>query len=377
MSRSPVPLWLQRAYDQDHISNVWRTLTDRERSRIRAKSLSASRSYRPQPNISNPSTNPNATDYYSVALGCSQENYFCNRYSDILPYDRTRVDAGGRYLNANWVRELAGGRWTIATQAPLPSTAHEFLSLIAGIHYPLSPPEEPTLKFARVRTAVQLARNVESGRQKAHPYFPPEPGQSWVIRPPQEPSALPPLRVTLVKSETIESARCVASTVTVAPVVGGVSRAPVLFHHLLYGAWPDHGIPEREDRASLLNFIRLVSRTNRDLRDLEATADAEPPIMVHCSAGIGRTGSFIALSSLLRSNDLLFPPTSQPAERVSRRAPPLPQSPLGPLPEGINGDEVAEEIDSLREQRPGMVERPEQALLVYEVLVSAFMRRES
>jgi len=375
-SHSPVPLWLQKAYDQDHISNVWRILADRERSRIRAKSLSASRSYRPQ-SIPNPSTTAHATDYYSVALGCSQENYFCNRYADILPYDRTRVDVGGRYLNANWVRELAGGRWAIATQAPLPSTVHEFLSLIAGVQSPLSPPEEPALKFARVRTAVQLARNVESGKQKAHPYFPPEPGESWVIRPLQERSALPPLRVTLVKSETIESARCVASTVTVAPVVGGVSQPPVLFHHLLYGAWPDHGIPEREDRASLLNFIRLVSRTNKDLRNLEATADVEPPIMIHCSAGIGRTGSFMALSSLLRSNGLLFPTTSQAVEQVSPRAPPLPQSPLGPLPEGISGDEVAEEIDSLREQRPGMVERPEQALLVYEGLVVAFTRKGS
>src|SRR5712672_1888771 len=171
MSHSPVPLWLQKAYDQDHISNVWRILADRERSRIRAKSLSASRSYRPQ-SIPDPSTTAHATDHYSVALGCSQENYFCNRYADILPYDRTRVDAGGRYFNANWVRELAGGRWAIATQAPLPSTVHEFLSLVAGVHSPLSPPEEPALKFARVRTAVQLARSVESGKQKAHPYFP-------------------------------------------------------------------------------------------------------------------------------------------------------------------------------------------------------------
>jgi protein-tyrosine phosphatase len=147
----------------------------------------------------------------------------------------------------------------------------------------------------------------------------------------------------------------------------------MIFHHLLYAAWPDHGIPEPEHRAGLLNFIRLVDHKNKDPRGLEATADAEPPIMMHCSAGVGRTGSFIALFSLLRSNGLLLPPASQPVERVPPRLLPLPQSLLGPLPDRISWDEVAQEIDSLREQRPGMVQRPEQAMLVYEVLVAAFM----
>jgi protein-tyrosine phosphatase len=153
----------------------------------------------------------------------------------------------------------------------------------------------------------------------------------------------------------------------------------LIFHHLSYAAWPDHGIPEPEHRAGLLNFIKLVDQMNKDPRGLEATADAEPPIMVHCSAGIGRTGSFIALSSLLRSNGLLLPPAPQPVERIPPppRLPSLPQSQLGPLPERIGWDEIAQEIDSLREQRPGMVQRPEQALLVYEGLVTAFMTRES
>lgn len=375
MSQTPVPLWLQNAHNQDHINNAWRMLTDRERSRVRAKLLLASRSQlAPNTQLSSGGhPRVNATDHYSVALGCSPENRFCNRYSDILPYDHSRVDVGGRYFNGNWVRELAGGRWTISTQAPLPNTIHEFLSIVAGIHTPFSPPEEPALSFTRVRTVVQLARNVESGRQKAHPYFPNHTGESTIISPPQGTSGLPPLRVTLVKNETVESAQCVTSTVSVTPIVTGGLREPVIFRHLLYGAWPDHGIPEPEDRTGLLNFIRLVDRTNKDARGLEERADAEPPIMVHCSAGIGRSGAFIALCSLLRSNGLLYPPSSQPVERVPPRPPPppLPQSPLGPLPELISWDEIAQEIDSLREQRPGMVERPEQGRLVYEVLLAA------
>lgn len=377
MSHTPQPGWLRSAYNQDHINDVWRILTDRERSRYQARSSSVSRPYHSQPDTSSAQHLPNATDYYSFALGCTPGNGFCNRYADIVPYDRTRVEVGGRYFNASWIRELAGGRWSIATQAPLPNTAHEFLSLIVGLHPHFGPPDEPALRFARVRTVVQLTRNVESGRQKAHPYFPHEPGKPWVVPPPQSPSGLPPLKVTLIRSETIESAQCVASTVSVMPLVDAPAWAPgMIFHHLLYAAWPDHGIPEPEHRTGLLNFIRFVDQKNKDLRGLEATADDEPPVVVHCSAGIGRTGTFIALSSLLRSNGLLLSPTSQPAERALPRPPPLPQSLLGPLPERISWDEIAQEIDSLREQRVGMVQKQEQALLVYDILVGAFMTRD-
>ena len=200
----------------------------------------------------------------SVALGCSPENRFCNRYSDILPYDHSRVDVGGRYFNGNWVRELAGGRWSISTQAPLPNTAHEFLSLVAGIHTPFRPPSEPALSFTRVRTVVQLRRvTLNLGGKRLTPISPYHTGESTIIRPFQGTSGLPPLRVTLVKNEMVESAQCVTSTVSVTPIVPGVSTEAVMFRHLLYGAWPDHGIPEPDDRAGLLNFIRLADRTNK------------------------------------------------------------------------------------------------------------------
>lgn len=376
---SPVPSWLQRAYNQDHIANVWRILTDREGSRICVRSMSVAARYHQEPDIYDAPTTPTPlssgalpeilTNHYSIALGCSSENRYRNRYADIHPYDRTRVALDGRYINANWVRERAGGRWTIATQAPIPNTTHEFLSILAGIHSPLVPPGEFSSKFTRVRTIAQLTPYFESGRQKAHPYFPFEPGESRVIHPVKEASELPPLKLTLIKAEVIENAKCVVCTVSIAPVSAEGPMPAVMFRHLLYGAWPDNGIPEPEDRESLLNFIRLVDRTNKDLSGLEATADVEPPIMVHCSAGVGRTGSFIALSSFLRSNGLI----SKPNPHTTEVHPPLPQSPLGLLPESISWDEVSQEVDSLREQRPGMVQRPEQLHLIYEILIAAFI----
>jgi protein-tyrosine phosphatase len=156
----------------------------------------------------------------------------------------------------------------------------------------------------------------------------------------------------------------------------------VIFRHFLYLSWPDHGVPEPEDQDSLLEFINLVDHTNRDKSYCSihspaspdhscAELDPDPPIMVGCSAGVGRTGSFIALSSLLRNYGFL-PPAAQPTAAAT-----VHQSPLGPLPNDLKDDLVLQEVDWLREQRPGMVQKTEQTLLIYEALSNAFTKSES
>jgi protein tyrosine phosphatase len=156
--------------------------------------------------------------------------------------------------------------------------------------------------------------------------------------------------------------------------VGQASTEPIIFQHLLYGAWPDHGVPSIEDRASILEFARLVDRINRDtsLSSSPHRLDPDPPIMVGCSAGIGRTGSFIALCSLLRKHGFLPPPTPGSSAVVDEPHPALVPSPLGELPKELADDPIAVEIDALREQRPGMVQREDQIVLIYEVLALAF-----
>jgi len=113
---------------------------------------------------STPESDTGITDHYSVSTGASAANKRFNRYMDIEPYNHTIVtlDSGSdpsnpRYLNANWVQEKYGGQTWIASQAPLPTTAHAFLSMIIE---------------KQVKGVVQLTRNVESGIQKAHEYFP-------------------------------------------------------------------------------------------------------------------------------------------------------------------------------------------------------------
>ncbi|KAF9446129.1 phosphatases II [Macrolepiota fuliginosa MF-IS2] len=418
--RIKLPEWLDKAYTEPHIGLVLRQLAERESRRDRIRSTSQRQTRTPSPNSSPEPSSPNSLqhpipqahrDHYSIAIANHEHNLPRNRYYDVLPYDRTRVvidgrNGVGRYLNANWVLERFGHKWWIAAQAPLPTTAHTFLTLILQ---PLSKPsgtvpslptsqEEAGYETSRIRTVVQLTRNVESGRTKAHAYFPSRVGTSLII-PPDPGSPAPALKITLLQMHNHKDAQCTRSTIAITPIdptsnTGGSAAMRtsedeedsygieehhdrrVVFQHLLYTAWPDHGVPEAEDRASLAAFLKLADQVNRDeplcsypsmLPSASAKQyDPDPPVIVGCSAGIGRTGSFIALSSLLRHCGFL-PPAANPV-----LASVIPPSPLGPLPSDLVGDFVVEEIDSLREQRPRMVERPEQTLLVYELLINAF-----
>ncbi|PCH34246.1 phosphotyrosine protein [Wolfiporia cocos MD-104 SS10] len=381
-----LPEWLNYSRLQPHLVTVLGTLSERERIRATARQASyqrsnPSRAHRFSRLLPALSSKPDYASRYAVSVGGSPDHERENRYSDIIPYDRTRVvvsstglEKGGmdsaesRYLNANWVRELAGGKWWIATQAPLPNTAHTFLSAIMQPVTWLEPASSnaSVSKVSRIRTVVQLTQNFESGMRKAHVYFPEEEGQSWNVFP-DKGSVAPTLKVTLIRATLIEEAQCVKSTVSIEPLTSS-HVDPVVFTHLLYGSWPDHGIPSAQNRESLLRFIRLVDDVNRDLSSQPITVDLDPnpPIMVNCSAGVGRTGAFIALSSLLRANGFLRP------AGTSSQEPPLTPSPLGPLPQGMQDDLVAQEIDMLREQRPGMVQRDSQVTFIYEMLLAAF-----
>ena len=392
---SPLPDWLQAAGASGHLTNVLQVLGKREKERI---ALSNASRHKNNPSMTHriahlPSTllkNDATIKHYSISIASHPEHRRYNRYADVTPYDRTRVVVGhngseeisGRYLNASWVRELYGGKWWIASQAPLPETTHAFLTVILE---PISPPPAVSQKckpvtgsVSRVRTVVQLTQDVESGMRKAHAYIPPHVGDSWVSAPESNCGAKP-LKITLLDATHIEDAHCIQSTVSIQPLnsmkVADAIGEPVVFKHMLFSSWPDHSVPKPEDRAALLRFARLVDQTNRDLSLQPAAVrdglDPDPPIIAGCSAGIGRTGSFIALSSLLRASRFLPPPSSLLHE-PNQELPPLEPSLLGPLPEELREDRVAQEIDALREQRPGMVQRPDQVQLIFECLMMAF-----
>ena len=106
--------------------------------------------------------------------------------------------------------------------------------------------------------------------------------------------------------------------------------------HLLFLGWPDYGVPENQDRDALLALIKL-SRTKNE--------DPDSPRIVHCSAGVGRSGTFIALEHLLAKLD------------------------AGTLDEVSDTDDIIHDtVNKLREQRMTMVQSEIQYLLLYELL---------
>ncbi|KAG6899821.1 hypothetical protein C0993_006522 [Termitomyces sp. T159_Od127] len=396
---SEFPAWLRKHSNDHYIASILRSLATRERQREIARTASWQPSFATERGTRSPLSRiygmvkpdePTSAEsrmhaHYSVAVGIDPANQYRNRYGDIHPYDRTRVvvaadtNAGERYLNASWVLEHSGRKWWIASQAPLPHTMHTFLSLLLQ---PLSSRHD----ISRIRTIVQLTSDVEGGRRKAHPYYPAQVGQNILISP-EDGDNSPPLIVTLKKREEIEDAHCVWSTLSLMPVTSNAAHLgngsshdsnwkeqhPIIFNHLLYTSWPDHGVPRDRDQASLLAFVKLVDKTNRNTsfigQSVDTMLDPDPPIIVHCSAGIGRTGSFIAISSLLRKFGFLPRPQRPCPASV------LPQSPLGDMSLEQSNDLVVQEIDSLREQRPGMVQRDEQVEYLGINFIDAYYRK--
>ncbi|KAF8433471.1 protein-tyrosine phosphatase-like protein [Boletus edulis BED1] len=385
MTSTTIPPWLIQAREVPYQREISAELSKREKERSSYRNApptntntitSPLRKLLPGKSAPSQPEKSDHSKHYSVAIGRDPTNRWGNRYSNIEPYDRTRVVVGtsetaclgcgegkGRYFNGSWVKELHGQKLWIATQAPLRDTAHAFLSVLSqhvGTSSDTSLPQG-----SRVRTVVQLTLNFEKGRIKAYPYYPFTVGESMTIMP--EPGFdARPFVVTLEEQTTIEEANCMRSKLSVVPQ-GENTTASFTFTHMLYIAWPDHGIPQEEDQASLLKFVRLVDQVNKG-SPAGVSDGSDHPIMVNCSAGVGRTGTFIAMSSLLRFYNLLDKKSPTPFD-PSRPTPTTP-SLLGPLSQP---DPVAQEIDALREQRPEMVQRSEQVAVIYQILEQAFM----
>lgn len=115
--------------------------------------------------------------------------------------------------------------------------------------------------------------------------------------------------------------------------VGDESR---IIWHLLFSGWPDFGVPECDDRLALFELLKLSAEKN---------AKPENPRIIHCSAGVGRSGTFIALDHLLGELD------------------------AGTIADTKdNEDIVFDTVNELRKQRMMMVQSDTQYIFLYEVL---------
>lgn len=200
------------------------------------------------------------------------ENRGKNRYNNILPYDASRVklsnvddDPCSDYINASYIPGNNFRREYIATQGPLPGTKDDFWKMAWE---------------QNVHNIVMVTQCVEKGRVKCDHYWPADQDSLYygdLILQMLSESVLPEWTIRefrICSEEQLDAHR--------------------LIRHFHYTVWPDHGVPETTQ--SLIQFVRTV-------RDYINRTPGAGPTVVHCSAGVGRTGTFIALDRILQQLD--------------------------------------------------------------------------
>ncbi|XP_061573072.1 tyrosine-protein phosphatase non-receptor type 6 [Cololabis saira] len=244
--------------------------------------------------------------------GQRAENKSKNRYKNILPFNDTRVTlkdtdpniVGSDYINANYVinklREPGGQKQYIATQGCLLTTVNDFWQMVW---------QEKT------RVIVMTTREVEKGRNKCVPYWPKL----------HEAKEVGPYVVSC-ESETVAADYLVR--VLELTHVKQPKRSRTIWHYQ-YLSWPDHGVPD--EPGGVLSFLTQVNMKQAEYADTG-------PMIIHCSAGIGRTGTIVVIDMIIETIDTI----------------------------GLDCDiDIPKYIQMVREQRSGMVQTEPQYKFIY------------
>ncbi|XP_066512489.1 receptor-type tyrosine-protein phosphatase F isoform X4 [Hoplias malabaricus] len=187
-----------------------------------------------------------------------------NRYANVIAYDHSRVvltsvDAvpGSDYINGNYIDGYRKQNAYIATQGPLPETLSDFWRMVWE---------------QRTSTIIMMTRLEEKSRVKCDQYWPVRGTETYGM-----------IQVTLL--DTVELATYCVRTFALYKNGSSEKREVRQFQFM---AWPDHGVPEYP--TPILSFLRRVKACN--------PPDAGP-MVVHCSAGVGRTGCLIVIDAML------------------------------------------------------------------------------
>ncbi|XP_052550018.1 tyrosine-protein phosphatase non-receptor type 5 isoform X1 [Tympanuchus pallidicinctus] len=185
-----------------------------------------------------------------------------NRYKTILPNPHSRVcltsadqdDPLSSYINANYIRGYGGEEKVyIATQGPIVNTVSDFWRMVWQERSPI----------------IVMITNIEEMNEKCTEYWPEEQityeGIEIIVNQVIQADDYRLRLITLKKGEEVRNLK-----------------------HYWYTSWPDQKTP---DQAPPL--LQLVLEVEEAMQNAE---EKNAPVIVHCSAGIGRTGCFIATS---------------------------------------------------------------------------------
>ncbi|KAI5106047.1 tyrosine-protein phosphatase non-receptor type 6, partial [Silurus meridionalis] len=244
--------------------------------------------------------------------GMRPENKSKNRYKNILPFDETRVIlqggdpnvVGSDYINANYVKnkmcESCPPKVYIACQGCLATTVNDFWQMVW---------QEET------RVIVMTTREVEKGRNKCVPYWPNS----------NETKEFGKYIVTAITERDADDYKVRVMEVA----LNDGSEMPREIWHFQYLSWPDHGVPEKPDKV--LSFLNQVNSKQQEFSGVG-------PMIIHCSAGIGRTGTIVVIDMLIETIDN----------------------------KGVDCDiDIQKCIQMVREQRSGMVQTEAQYRFIY------------
>ncbi|KAG1664433.1 Tyrosine-protein phosphatase non-receptor type 9 [Nymphon striatum] len=203
-----------------------------------------------------------------------------NRYTDVLCFDHSRVkltpidaDPCTDYVNANFVDGYKQKNAFISTQGPIGSTFGDFWRMVWEQH---------------VLVIVMTTRIVEKGRSKCGLYWP------------TSKDAVQEHNNFIICCKSVEQQNDYTYVkLTITDVITGEMRE---VDHLQFTSWPDYGVPH--SAVAMLNFLfKVREHQSQAVQNLDCKwlgHPLGPPIIVHCSAGIGRTGTFCTLDISIR-----------------------------------------------------------------------------
>ncbi|XP_026709169.1 receptor-type tyrosine-protein phosphatase C isoform X1 [Athene cunicularia] len=214
---------------------------------------------------------PRVFSKFSIKEAKKSHNQNKNRYIDILPYDHNRVelseipgDPGSDYINASYIDGFKEPRKYIAAQGPKDETTDDFWRMI----------------WEQKATIIVMVTRCEEGkRNKCAQYWPSMENGS---------ATYGDIIVKINGSKT-----CPDYVIQKLHITNGRERtAGRDVTHIQFTSWPDHGVPE--DPHLLLKLRRRVNALSNFFSG---------PIVVHCSAGVGRTGTYIGIDAMLEGLD--------------------------------------------------------------------------